>query len=529
MRRNIKIKTCLVTWLILLTLCVTAIASGKIIYVDATIRNANFMSLTKSNVQYPHIQAAIDAAVDSDTIILTPGTFRGDGNRDIDFKGKAIALRSIDPNNPNIVAATIIDCNGSEAEPHRGFYFHNGEDANSILEGLTITNGFHSNGAGICCTASSPIIRKNIIMNNKIEFDATGGAGIACWEGASPTIINNIIKQNVCYPGGGGGGILCCRADSPIISNNIISANIPSGIDIDDCSPVVSNCKITGNIGGIITGKVNVETSPTIYNCTITGNSTTDGGGMYNYYTNPIIIDCNFIANCATGYEEGWGGFGGGMFNYHSSPTITNCTFSGNSAKHYGGAIHNWSSSPTLTNCTIADNNAPNGPAMACDTYEQLYPSTVKMVNSIIWNRFPWLWNNDHSTINVTYSDVQGGWPDVGNIDADPCFADAAKGDYHLKSQAGRWDPVNEFWVKDEVTSLCIDAGEPDSPIGYEPFPNGGIINMGAYGGTSEASKSYFGEPLCETIVAGDINGDCKVNFFDLALMADHWLERHSP
>jgi hypothetical protein len=100
-------------------------------------------------------------------------------------------------------------------------------------------------------------------------------------------------------------------------------------------------------------------------------------------------------------------------------------------------------------------------------------------------------------------------------------------GDYHLKSQAGRWDPNSQTWVKDDVTSPCIDASDPNSPIGYEPFPNGGIINMGAYGGTAEASKSYFGEPVCETIVAGDINGDCKVDFADFAIMVSHWLEKH--
>jgi len=47
---------------------------------------------------------------------------------------------------------------------------------------------------------------------------------------------------------------------------------------------------------------------------------------------------------------------------------------------------------------------------------------------------------------------------------------------------------------------------------------------MGAYGGTAEASKSYFGEPICETIIAGDINGDCRVDFKDLTLMAMNWL-----
>jgi hypothetical protein len=76
----------------------------------------------------------------------------------------------------------------------------------------------------------------------------------------------------------------------------------------------------------------------------------------------------------------------------------------------------------------------------------------------------------------------------------------------------------------DEVTSPCIDVGDPMSPIGLEPFPNGGVVNMGAYGGTAEASKSYFGELPCESIVAGDINGDCAVDFKDFVLMALHWL-----
>jgi len=93
-----------------------------------------------------------------------------------------------------------------------------------------------------------------------------------------------------------------------------------------------------------------------------------------------------------------------------------------------------------------------------------------------------------------------------------------------LKSQAGRWDPNSQTLVRDDVTSPCIDAGDELDPIGQEPFPNGGIINMGAYGGTAEASKSYFGEPPCETIFAGDINGDCVVDFKDFFFIALHWL-----
>ncbi len=65
-----------------------------------------------------------------------------------------------------------------------------------------------------------------------------------------------------------------------------------------------------------------------------------------------------------------------------------------------------------------------------------------------------------------------------------------------MKSEAGRWSPGNQSWVIDDFTSACIDAGDPASPVGLEPFPNGGRINMGAYGGTAEASKSYFGKTL---------------------------------
>jgi hypothetical protein len=142
----------------------------------------------------------------------------------------------------------------------------------------------------------------------------------------------------------------------------------------------------------------------------------------------------------------------------------------------------------------------------------------------------------------ITYSNIGGGWPGEGNIDADPCFADPGywdsngtpddanddlwvNGDYHLKSEAGRWDPLSASWVNDDVTSPCIDAGNPTIPIGPEPFPNGAIINMGAYGGTTEASKSYFDKPVCETIIAGDIDGDCRVDCVDFAILASHWLQ----
>jgi hypothetical protein len=107
---------------------------------------------------------------------------------------------------------------------------------------------------------------------------------------------------------------------------------------------------------------------------------------------------------------------------------------------------------------------------------------------------------------SISYSCIQGGYVGTGNIDDDPLFVRMASweegdpndpnddvlmaGDYHLKSQAGRFDPNNAAWVQDEVTSPCIDAGDPNDAVGDEPAPNGGRVNMGAYGVTVHASKT---------------------------------------
>lgn len=99
---------------------------------------------------------------------------------------------------------------------------------------------------------------------------------------------------------------------------------------------------------------------------------------------------------------------------------------------------------------------------------------------------------------NITYSCLYGTAKDdslsdygTGCIAKDPCFADAASGDFHLKSAAGRWNGAT--WVKDTVTSPCIDAGEVSAAYANEPTPNGNRANMGAYGNTAEASKSTSG------------------------------------
>ncbi len=147
---------------------------------------------------YTTIQGAIDASLDGDAVIVAPGNYTGDGNRDIDFKGKAIIVKSEE--GPQ---TCIIDCQGSEDEQHRGFYFHSGEDANSIVEGFTITKGYtSSSGGGIYCNASNPRIENCNIRANTTRLYGGAIYAVENYRQPSPEIINCRISDNQASNGG---------------------------------------------------------------------------------------------------------------------------------------------------------------------------------------------------------------------------------------------------------------------------------------------------------------------------------------
>jgi len=157
-----------------------------------------------------------------------------------------------------------------------------------------------------------------------------------------------------------------------------------------------------------------------------------------------------------------------------------------------------------LAHCTIADNQ---GRPLALEA------SDVVVTESILWGNDPeQIRVSGDSIPSITYCDIAGGWAGTGNFDADPLFgqwgwwalpsdlqtevgatltgAVWVPGDYHLRSQTGRWDPLAEAWVGDATHSPAIDAGNPDSPCELEPAPNGRRANIGAYGATHQAAKS---------------------------------------
>ena len=113
--------------------------------------------------EFTRIQDAIDDSNDGDVIIVSDGVYTGNGNRDMDYVGRAITLQS--ENGPE---NCIIDCQASPSDRHRAFYFHNGEGPNSVLDGFTIKNGCAYNGGAIKCRLpGGPIIRNCIIRDNE--------------------------------------------------------------------------------------------------------------------------------------------------------------------------------------------------------------------------------------------------------------------------------------------------------------------------------------------------------------------------
>jgi parallel beta-helix repeat protein/predicted outer membrane repeat protein len=153
----------------------------------------------------------------------------------------------------------------------------------------------------------------------------------------------------------------------------------------------------------------------------------------------------------------------------------------------------NYGSNPTITNLTIVDND------FGISAYENSNPD---ISNCIFWNNK----DGDLFQCQARYSCFQSDTPGEGNICGDPLFVDPANGDYHLMSEGWRWNKQNGTWIYDLITSPCIDAGDPVLPLGDEPLimprdPDNeyGLnmrIDMGAYGGTSQASMPPLGWPI---------------------------------
>jgi predicted outer membrane repeat protein len=419
-----------------------------------------------------------------------------------------------------------------------------------LLDGVALMGGF----GGV--TAPDPDARDIALYETILSGDLAGDDGVVldpCDLLTEPTRAENsraIVTAGPCSRAAVLDGFTICGGNG--MREGCWLDEMGGGLLLSyygaDCCPSVRNCTFAGNCALVGGAAFVIGARPEFVYCTFVGNAASDGGAMSTsmWRDGPwfvsacdlVIRDCVFADN----YARSWGGAldvgagepftlegctftrnksgdrGGAICNAQSI-SLVNCLLIHNVAARGGGAVYSSGRALDIFSCTFSGNTAPAGWALTSFT-----PRTT-VTNSILWDD-----GSEQSGeieigaitgLDVTYSDIRGGWPPgEGNTDADPLFAGPGHwsrgrwydGDYHLKSQAGRWDPVNKRWVADDVTSPCIDAGDPYSPVRDEPVPNGGRINMGVYGGTPEASKSPASGPTAglwsEPVPLAEVNLD---------------------
>jgi len=511
-------------------LCTAATVSGKVIYVDDSAVGGN--DGTSWTDAFNYLQ---DALADANTtekpveIHVAQGVYTPDrgngitpGDQMVSFQlingvtilGGFAGVGATEPDTKNIeMYRTILsgDLAGDDADIDDPEEFSNeptkaensslvvtgsGTDETAVLDGITITAG----STGMRNWSGNPTVGNCTFTNASTGIDIrnsgqilTGCTFKGLWsEGIQSGGILTVIS---CMFIGNTGVVIDCTTHGELTLRNcaFIDNNV-SVWSMIDCAFQENlrmyGCVFKNNISSalsVVWAHVNQEFIAD--NCIFSGNA---GHLLSSRAENVTMSNCIFTGNVGDVTEH-----------YGSQIVITNCVFAGNRGDSRSGAIYSSNEYTTIQNCTFSDNSCE------CDGSALNLRYGGKVSNCIFWGTNSPAIGNQFGEIVINYSNVEGGWPGEGNIDVDPFFASPGYwdqngtpddntddfwvgGDYHLQSQAGRWDPVSKDWVIDEVTSPCIDAGDPLTPVMYEPHPRGYFINMGAYGGTEKASKSYY-------------------------------------
>ncbi|MFH2001751.1 MAG: right-handed parallel beta-helix repeat-containing protein, partial [Planctomycetota bacterium] len=262
---------------------------------------------------------------------------------------------------------------------------------------------------------------ENISFSGKaITVTSTSGASLTVIDGSK--VNSTVLFSN--------SELLSSRLDGFTITNG--DSLEGGGIRCISASPTIANCIIAENNATFGGGMFISGASPLVTHCIFYDNtSITSGGGMRNFFASPTVTHCRFIKNSSTK--------GAGMDNEAGTPVVTNCIFAGNWAEGNAGALYNSGNNTNLMNCTLSDNSARfNGGAM------ENASASPTITNCIIYGNSPdEIYNSGTgSSPSVAFSNVQGGYIGLNNIDADPVFASTIYGDLHL-----------------QFTSPCRDTG----------------------------------------------------------------------
>ncbi len=259
--------------------------------------------------EQPTIQAGINAAGDGGTVYVAPGVYAGEGNREIDFGGMNVTLESTGG-----LASTVVDCGGTA----RGFYFHTGEDATSVIEGFTIRNCDGDYGGAVRCQGASPTIRYCMFSSNSVS---SGGGALHVDSTSNPTVEFCIFTSN--------------------------SAQFGGAIYMDGAGGWIRNCSFTGNSADGWGGAVFLRAiaGTTFEDCTFAENTSTQyGGAVHSIDAESTFERCTFVGNEAS--------YGGGVYlqSDDNPPRFTRCTFVDNQ----GGGIRTTGASPVVAQSIFA-------------------------------------------------------------------------------------------------------------------------------------------------------------------------------
>jgi hypothetical protein len=480
--------------LLLMALSTTQIAAQHV-YVDADASAAN----PNGSVQapFPTITQALTQAQAGDTIRVAGGTYTGrlllDQNVGVVLQGGfepgTFATRDVQryesriQGSPEFAVIEIQYFGGPDNPQHyeiEGFTIEGGQRgilaqnflsggwpvliiAHNIIRNNTGLTGSNDYGGGVASASMLLQLRGNHIHNNSSGKSA--GFSVQLNNPNYEVLIeDNIIENNQIYSDhGAGGGVQIYRGTirGNIFRNNHIleSYGWGGGLIID------------GNRFEGFSDEVFITLSGNTY---IQNSAPSGGGGLFiDEGANVRMYNERIVLNRSLSSRNGGLLVDGPRGTSMARTEIYNTTIAGNTGADWnqGHAITIEGGSHVIANNSIFWQNTSSDNSV--DFYVE-----------------------SGSTLDVNYSIFQTGSAGDGAIvlrnsfQQDPLFANLSEGDVHVRSAGGRWDSLLEDWVIDSVTSPAVDAGDPDAPFDLEPDPNGGRVNLGAYGNTPQASKS---------------------------------------
>jgi hypothetical protein len=515
------------------------------------------------------IQAAVDAAVAGDTIVVSPGVYTGAGNCDIDLRGKVLTIQSTQPLDPNVVARTVIDCAGSAKEPHRGFYI---VDCNGVtLSGLTITHGLASAGGAVYCQGSTLELAHCRILDNSALPGGTDylpggpGGGLYC-EKSTVKVVASLLSGNVAGngastkegqagAGGNGGGLAAVNSDIQVISSTITRNTAGQG---GDGGPGAAGNG--GDGGGLCGDSVQVTDSTISNNLAGAGGQGAPsgrggrGGGVYADIAelDRCIIEANRAGDSGPAGSDAKdktgasAGDGGGICG--NSLTIANSLIAGNRAGRgraaeasgwldHGNGGGLWCAAGSVRNCTIVENavcqsGADPNSGMVVSTGRgggMFITAKTVLTNSILYQNFPGeLAGFDCNNLAYCNSGKSACPKEDSNDFADPLFVRAGRwGDAKDPGKKVRPDDPNAVWVSGDYRlrpmSPSFDAGDPnylpaadETDLSGKPRLADMAVDLGAYESSALAPVYRFWSPVTgdHFYTMSEAERDKLINFY---------------